>query len=360
VIPLGAEVPKIALLILATAVAFVLTRGVAAYERAQQRRDAATWADRGAQALRAGRLPDAITAYRRAVAKDRGDQRYELALADALARDGQAAAATQVLLVLREESPGDRAVNLQLARLAARGSDVDAADRYYRAALYAPASDSDDPLAIRLELAQYLLDRGRRPAAVSQLVAAAAQLPKTTDVAVRLGQLFLRGGDAGRAMDEFRVALGRDPGNADALKGAGTAAFRLARYADALAYLRRVTDPAVADMRMVSSEIVERDPLAPRIGARTRQLRAQENLTHVADRLMACRNTSTDDEQSAALDQAVATIMAAQQERGADRDALEDAVAAAGVAEQTLANACGPGTVTDRALTIIASLHSQS
>ena len=95
-------------------VGFVLTRAAAGANRAHRLRDAAAWYDAGEHHLVGGQTESAIKALRRATAINRDNRTYRLALAGALAAGGQDDAARQVLLGVRESTPEDPEVNVQL------------------------------------------------------------------------------------------------------------------------------------------------------------------------------------------------------------------------------------------------------
>ena len=96
----------------------------------------AAWYVAGEHHLASGRTESAIRALRRATAINRDNRTYRLALAGALAADRQDDAARQVLLGVRESTPEDPEVNVQLARLEARHDDLTGALRYYQNAVY--------------------------------------------------------------------------------------------------------------------------------------------------------------------------------------------------------------------------------
>ena len=113
------EIFQLTVLILVAIGAFLLTRAVAASNREMSLRDATEWYRQGQQAIAAGRVDDAIDSLRRAAVRKRSDTRYVLALAQALALKGDDDGARSVLLTLREATPEDPDINLELARLAA-------------------------------------------------------------------------------------------------------------------------------------------------------------------------------------------------------------------------------------------------
>ena len=264
---------------------------------------------------------------------------YWLALARALERSGSDNAAERALLQLRESSPEDSDVNLELARIAARRGDATSADRYYRNALYAPAAATDAEMrrGIRLELIRFLLSRGDRGRALSELLAAANDAADDPSAAVTLGGLFASAGDFRRAEDQFVSALRLDPHNAAAIAGAGTAAFDRGDYADAMRYLAAVPtdDPDTAAMRDVAEHVLSDDLLAARIGSPERRRRLTAALMTASSRLDAClaRRRKRTPVATAAADIAFGDA-SPQPARSNTRDTLDDGLAAVFKAEQ--------------------------
>src|SRR5258706_5755680 len=117
------EMLQLGVLLAAAVAAFFLTRAVAANNRDVSVRDAAEWFRRGQQEVEAGRIDDAIDAFRRATVRNRSEKQYVLALARALALKRDNKGARSALLTLRESAPEDPDINLELARLAAARQD---------------------------------------------------------------------------------------------------------------------------------------------------------------------------------------------------------------------------------------------
>jgi Tfp pilus assembly protein PilF len=361
-IPLGAELPKLFLLILIVIATFFLARQVAAVQRHARVEESVALAAQGQSALTAGHIDDAITAFRRAVVRNRDERQYAIALGDALSRAGQLTAARDTLLAVRERTPDDPEVNLQLARIAARQGEVDTANRYYRNALYAPWPDDARALEARLELSTFLLDSGRPAQAAAELTMAADDPAATASTLVRTSELLLRANSLEQAFAGFRAALDKAPADAAALAGAGTAAFRLRQYAVAKRYLDAVPDDtSVADMRALAGRVVAADPLAPRLGAGERRRRATANLMLVAGRLESCRAGLSEPTATSALDAALATThRATAAMHDVARDAVEDSLSAIAAAEQAIGRFCGPPTLDDRTFGLIVGLHAEA
>src|ERR1041385_8209583 len=118
------ELVQLSTLILVALAVFIATRELAAYSRRLQAADASAWYQRGLAALGSGDSVTAADDFRRAAAQNRDERTYALA-------------------ALREAAPEDADVNHELAHVAAAHGNVPDAVRYYRNALYAPASAAD-------------------------------------------------------------------------------------------------------------------------------------------------------------------------------------------------------------------------
>ena len=238
------EIYQLGVLVLVAIAAFVLTRAVAASNRDMSLRDAAEWYRRGESAIATGDLDAAVDAFRRASGRNRNNKPYELALARALVRKHDNDGAQSVLLALRESTPEDPDVNLELARLAAESHDVTGALRFYHNALYAPwpSEQADARRQVRFELVTFLLTHKQSPRAISELLAASTDLPDDVGLRLQTARLFAQAGDAGHALDQFQQALRLAPENPQALGGAGLSAFALGNYGLARTYLHQVAD----------------------------------------------------------------------------------------------------------------------
>jgi tetratricopeptide (TPR) repeat protein len=356
------------LLLVSIAIAgFVVTRAVAASNREMSLHDAADWYHRGEGAVAAGRVDEAIEAFRRAAARDRTDSRYMLALARALALRHDDEAARNVLLTLREAAPESTEINLELARLAAHRADVSEALRFYHNALYAPwpPDAMADRRNVRLELIRFLLAHDQSGRALSELLAAAGDLPDTPRMHVEVGQLFATAGDYGHSLDQFKQALRLSPDDGEALAGAGRAAFLMARYAVAQDYLRHA--PAQIDgvtrTREVVDLILSTDPLAARLGSAERRRRLTSNLSSMRQRLAAC-----DARPGAEPPNAKSTL--AQQlnqfsgplaaPRPLEQDTIEMGVDLIARVAAHVAAACGPEAPMDQAMILIGRQHADN
>ncbi len=99
---------------------FAVTGIAAKFYHAERDSLARQWYERGAADLRAGRPATALEDFRTALVYSRGNDLYQLRVAQALIAANQPEEARAYLLSLWERTPGSGIVNLELARLAER------------------------------------------------------------------------------------------------------------------------------------------------------------------------------------------------------------------------------------------------
>jgi len=340
--------------------AFLGTRAFAVHSRAVNAADAGTWFDRGRNELALDHVDAAVDAFRRALAKSKDNRVYSLALARALERHRDSDAAERALLALRDTAPEDGEVNLELARIAARRSDLPAALRYYRDALYAPVAASDENIrrGVRFELITFLLSHGDKSRALSELLIAANDAPPDVAAAMMLGALFSQAGDLRRARDEYLRAVRLEPRNGAALAGAGTAAFALGNYAEARQYLDQAPadDPAIASMREIADHVLSDDPLGMRISVVERYRRLVADLSAVSDRLHSCLARAPSADVDAATKSVDGFAMRLRSRR-ADPDTLDAGLSVVFKGELAVPSSCGEPSPRDKALVLIARAH---
>jgi tetratricopeptide (TPR) repeat protein len=359
------EILQIVLLIALAIAAFFVTRAIAANNRDMSLRDAAKWFQRGQDQLDGGNADDAIESFRRATVKNRTEKRYVLALARALALTHQDDAARSALLGLRESSPEDPDINLQLARLAADRQDVTEAIRYYHYTLYAPwpVDQADNRRRVRIELVRFLLTHNQQSRAVSELLALSTDLPDDAAAHVEVGQLLVAAGDTGHALDQFQRALRLAPNNGVALAGAGQAAFEAGDYQAARKYLRAAPEgiSSVRETREVVELVLSDDPLAARIGSIERRRRLAEAFSYAEQRLTACLEQRPGGQPSpnevALRDEARAFEARLKPFASLEEDTIESGLEVIDRIEDAAVRACPPATPRDRALLLIGQHH---
>ena len=274
---------------------FALTSLLATTFRRQQERLGQQWFEQGEDALRAGNATAAIGDFRNALQFVRGDARYHLRLIDALLAAKQTDQARAYLLTLWEQQPASGVLNLQLARLAVARGDRSESARYFNNAIYGvwESDPAAHRLAVRFEMAEFLLREHDEAGAQADLIALAADVPPDPKVLARVGDLFLQAGNPKRALDEFNEALRLDGKASDAQAGAGKAAFQLGSYRDAQRHLQRAvrqnpSDSDSARLLELSTLIVEADPLDESLRTKERARRAWQDYQQAMKRLQDC------------------------------------------------------------------------
>ena len=355
------------LLSLAAFGVFAFTKRMAMWEQQLEAGIAAVWYERGEQLITSGKTEPAIQALRRATADARENQKYMLALANALAAGNHDAEAQQLLLQLRETDPENAEINTYLARLAANQGKVDEAIHYYQNALYGqwtgPNAD-ERRRELRTELIGFLLKHQQRDLASSELLILEARLPNDVASHMKLAKLFLEAGDVRRAFNNYSAAAKADSHNVDALRGAGETAFQLGDYAEAVEYLKSAldVDPSSEQSRQlleVADKVLTEDPLAPHLSVEERQGRLLENFDRAQQRLEGCLDQTTDNKQVEQLQalKTEATTMQPKLKRSRDFDTVRSGAGLIFRMEEAASASCGQGSPADQALLLIGRAH---
>jgi len=150
---------------------------------------------------------------------------------------------------------------------------------------------------VRLELYQFLIQRGDRAQAQAELVAMAALLPPDPAIYTEVGRLFIEVGDYSRAASEFEAALKLDRNAGEAtLLGAGESEFHLGNYSLARRHLERALRERPDDTRLQglrdmleqANLVLGADPFDPNLPLAERNRRAIVAFEQAVHRLTAC------------------------------------------------------------------------
>ncbi|MGH9422311.1 MAG: tetratricopeptide repeat protein, partial [Thermoanaerobaculia bacterium] len=278
---------------------YLFTRRAADLNRQRNSRIAAYWYRQGEHQL-ANRDPEAaIASLRHATTGDRSNSDYAFTLAKALSANGHDDEARLALQRLREASPDNPEINLELARLSVRERQIPQAIVYYRHALYGvwTGENVDERRRqIRIELIHFLLDRKDGSRALAELLALSADAPDTAEAHLQLAQLFMEVGDIAHALQNFTETVRLDPENTAALQGAGAASFRLGDYKTAQQFLalaleRDASSSSTAQLLETTRLIESGDPLLPRLTYQERAGRLTSALDQSLKRLEDCAAT---------------------------------------------------------------------
>jgi tetratricopeptide (TPR) repeat protein len=237
----------------------------------------------------------ALDDFRAALTYDRDNPSYQLSLARALRDTGRLDESEAYLVHLWEGSPQDSTINLALARLAARRHSVDDALRYYHSAIYGvwPADPDRNRRQTRLELIDFLLEQKAFPQARVELMALTQVLPPDSAAHLAVANRFREAQDLPSALTQYEVTLKLAPNDADALAGAGEAAFELGRYTTAEKYLKKAavlnsTNDQIRQQWESATLILATDPFLHKLSDAERNRRLVAAFTHAGERLKTC------------------------------------------------------------------------
>ena len=357
---------------LVIALGFSFTRLVVNGYDEQQDKLAKQYYAAGARAMEAQHPEQAVDAFEGALVYSHDNFGYQLKLTDALLASGAAAEAEAVaqLHAFLDQRPTDAQVKLKLARLEARRHHVDEALRYYLEAIEGDWPEHTDPfpqrIAVRFESAEYLVEQGRRAQAEGALQALAAVLPVSWPEQEKLGDLFLRNGNAPKALKIYQAVLDQDPENQAALLGAAKASLATSSYTGARRFLLAMK-PATGESRKLLAELDRLealDPFAPNASPAARVERTLAAYQIAGRRMAACRAaikvaSPQVQERWKELERWAGQLAPAMNERRLRRryDLIESTMRFAFQAEMAAEKDCGPASnasVDDEALLLLA------
>jgi len=251
--------------------------------------------ERGLADVKKNDLSAAVNDFRSALTYDPTNSQYQLSLGRVLRDMGRLDEAESYLVALWERSPQDGPINLALGRVAARRGSLEDSLRYYHNAIYGVwNSDADgNRRKARLELIEFLLQKGALGEARSELVALAASLPPDAGLHLEAANFLLQAEDYRDALSEYDQVLRLDHANAAAIAGEGEANYRLGRYRSAARYLQMAVNnnPQDSNSRQLlefASLILHIDPMVRRISDAERSRRIKAAFFQAGDRLKSC------------------------------------------------------------------------
>ncbi len=350
-------------------VLFALTSYVSGQFHSRQKQLGNEWYARAEAELAAGRPERAIEGFRNALVYSRDNPSYQLRLAQAHLAAGQPGEARTYLLNLREREPGSGVINMELARLAARQGNAADAQRYFHSAAYGvwETNAEQNRLQARLELSEFLVNRGRKAEAQSALIMLAENLPSDAALHTRVGNLFLKTAENDRALQQFQKALRVNSNHVEALVGSGRAAFELRSYATAQRYLERALkaapeDSAAAGLLETVRHLLSIDPFQRRLSSRERSRRAVRAYQTALARLQSCAaqfpqppaGTPPQDLHALSLRATALEPQVRENRLRSDPDLLEGTMDLVFEIEKRATSHCGPPTGPDLALLTLA------
>jgi tetratricopeptide (TPR) repeat protein len=261
----------------------------------KQAKIAVDWENAGNANLQSGHAQTAIEDFRNALLYSSNKSRLQLELAEALAAQGHLEESEDYLSSLRADDPENSLIDLQLARISARGGDVESAVGFYHDAAFGqwPSDPHASRVACRKELINFLLQNGRQDQARAEALSMAADNPADPDIRSAAAAFLFRAGDAQDALNEYQHVLQIEPDDLGALVGGGQSALARGDFAEADRYFARAmqhgsNDAGVQADRELAGQAAELDPFDMRVSDKERRGRAIEILTAADDRAKAC------------------------------------------------------------------------
>jgi predicted Zn-dependent protease len=291
-------VATLALVLVATVLMLSLDLFLARVDRRESRAHAANEYSDGLALLRAGHAREAADRFAEAVAIDRTNVNYGLALGEALLDEGRTADAETTLRALLDRAENDGAVNLTMARVMLRESRTEDAKAYFHRAIFGQwGADSVARRAeARFDLIALLAREGSQGELLAELLPFEETPPDSVALRHRLAHLFILAGSPARAATIFRELLRRDPRDADAYTGLGEAALALGNLQTAYADLTEASrlgpdNVEIARRLAVADTALSLDPMVPNIGAHARYVRSRALLARTMATVATCLPT---------------------------------------------------------------------
>ncbi len=179
-----------------------------------------------------GHYAEAAERFKDAVAVERDNRDYRLALAEALlaAKSFPEAESTLNELLQRDSTDGD--ANLMMARVMVGEMRIPEGVSFYHRAIYGRwnAKAAQNRLRVRYELIDLLARQNDKEELLAELLPLQEEAPADVKTRKRIGQLFLSAGSSARAADVFQGILRRDPQDPDVYAGLGEAEFARGNY----------------------------------------------------------------------------------------------------------------------------------
>ncbi len=292
------------LVALAITVMFTVDTFLASTEASESHAEAARLYAEGQRLLDQGESADAVSRFEDALAIERTNRDFQLALARAQLGAGDLAQAQTTLdaLLLADSTYGP--ANLTLARVLVKQGKIPEAISYYHRAVYGawPADPAANQLKVRFELIDLLAQQDRKEELLGELLAVQDQAPDDVPTRLRIGNMFLEAGSPSRAANVFQQLLQDHPGKyaapdmAAAYAGLGEADFARADYRAAVndfstAVRLNPQDQAAAKRLDLGNRVLGLDPSRRGLDQAERFRRSRELLDMTVHAVAACSKT---------------------------------------------------------------------
>jgi tetratricopeptide (TPR) repeat protein len=250
---------------------------------------------RAAQSLESSHINEAIRLYRRALAINRGNLDYQIALGRTWVAAKQYEDALPLFNDVLQRYPDDGRANLEMARLKEATGDTSAAASYFHRAIYGswPRETQSRRIDARLELINMLVGAGRQRELLAELLPLEDEAPHDPALRLKIAGLFITAGSLSRAADAYRAIVHDHPDNEQAYAGLGEAELQLGDYRAAqsalVSALRRKPDDAVVRQRLaLVTQLAQLDPTYRHLPFQERLERSRKILTLALTELEQC------------------------------------------------------------------------
>lgn len=221
----------------------------------------------GLRLSRAGKIDEAVEAFRKAHALERRNAEYELQLVKALIDAKKPEEADLPMREILDREPNDGQANLYAAHLMIAEGKIVEAESYYHRAIYGEWPDNAlaHRIAVRMELADFLAAKGKQEELLAELLPLQEEAGNDPAAQRRVAHLFLAAGSPSRAADEYRALIKQNSKDAEAYAGLGQAElqmgnYRAAREAFRSAAARKPQDPSLQGKVDLSTTLNGLDP----------------------------------------------------------------------------------------------------
>lgn len=299
---------------------FAVDTFLANMEASESHAEAARLYAEGQRLLSQDHNTEAVSRFEDALAIDRSNRDFQLALARAQLAAGQLPQAETTLdtLLLADSTSGT--ANLTMARLLVKQGKIPEAISYYHRAIYGTwASDrAANQLKTRFELIDYLAQQNRKEELLGELLAVEDQAPEDVPTQLKIGKMFLEAGSAARAADVFQQLVKEERSSrtqpaelAQAYSGLGEADFARGDYRAAVnefsTALRLNPEDQAASQRLdLCNRVLMLDPARRGLDQAERLRRSHEVLDMTIQSVAACSPSADLDDARKTLAQRVA------------------------------------------------------
>lgn len=238
---------------------------------------------------------EAIEHYRVALAQERGNQHYRLALALALMETGRVNEAESHFGELLQRDPTHGLANLMMARISTVRGRMGEAQRFYRRAIYGLWSGEpvQNRLKARFELVGLLAREGARKQMLAELLMIQDEAGDDPDLQKRIARLFFQAEDPDNAAGIYRELLQTHRRDPEVLLGLSRAEFQRANYLTAQRWLRSTLavdsgNTAARELLERSQEVIALDPTMRWLSSTARLARSRKLLEIARTGLQEC------------------------------------------------------------------------